>query len=53
MEDRRNGTDRATEPTVEWNETDHFTAFLGKRCRRAMQTEQTVFRQNLGHVLYI
>ena len=36
MEDRRNGTDCATEQTVERNGTDRFTPFLGKRCRRAI-----------------
>ena len=53
MENSRNGTDRVTERigpcngtkrTVERNETDRFTPFLGKRCRRATQTERTDFR---------
>ena len=30
--------------TVERNGPDRFTPFLGKRCRRATQMEQTVFR---------
>ena len=46
LEDRRNGTDRATERTVERNGTDLLTPFLGKRCRCATQTERTVFRKN-------
>ena len=36
---QRNGTERRTERNVPWNEP-----FLGKRCRRATQTERTVFR---------
>ena len=37
---------------TERNGTDRFTPFLGKRCRRATQTERTVFIKNVGHVLY-
>ena len=45
-----NGTDRGTERTVEWNRTDRFTPFLGKRCRRATQMERTVFRTYIEHI---
>ena len=53
VEDRRNGTDRATERSGPWNGTDHFTSFLGKRCRRATQTERTVFRTFFRRVPYV
>ena len=48
IEGRRNEMDRATERTVErngtertveLNKTEHFTLFLGKRCRRADGTD--------------
>ena len=32
-----------TARTLKRNGTDNFTPFLGKRCRRATQTERTVF----------
>ena len=55
VEDRWNGTERngpwnKTERTVERNGTDSFTQFLGKRCRRATQTERTIFRTFFRHV---
>ena len=62
VENSRNGTDRATERsgpcngtkrTVERNGTDRFTPFLGKRYRRATQTERTVFRTFFRRVPYI
>ena len=62
MENSRNGTDRATERsgpcngtkrTVERNGTDRFTPFLGKRYRRATQTERTVFRTFFRRVPYL
>ena len=55
MEDRRNGTDRAMERTVERNGMDRFiiTPFLGKRCRCATQTERTVFGTFLDTYHYI
>ena len=37
---QRNGTERR----MERNGTDRLTPFLGKCCRRATQTERTVFR---------
>ena len=43
-----NGPCNGTEQTVERNETDRFMPFLVKRCRRAMQTDRTVFRSFFG-----
>ena len=42
-----------TERTVQQNGPDHFTPFLGKRCRRATQTERTIFRTLFRRVPYI
>ena len=44
-----NGTKR----TVERNGTDRFTPFLGKRYRRATQTERTVLRTFFRRVPYV
>ena len=57
----RNGTYRGTklERTVERNGTyrgtkrERFTPFLGKRSRRATQTERTVFRTIFRRVAYM
>ena len=42
-----------TEQTMQRNETNRFMPFLGKRCRRATQTERTVFREKIRHVPYV
>ena len=42
VETERNEADRGTER----NEADRFMVFLGKRCRRATQTELTVFLEH-------
>ena len=52
VEDRRNKTDRATERTVERNGTDRFTPFVGKRCRRATQTERTNVWTRIYRIVY-
>ena len=35
--------ERTVQRNGPWNGTERFTLFLGKSCRRATQTEQTVF----------
>ena len=41
------------ERIVQWNGTERFTPFLGKRCRRATQTDRTIFRTFFRRVPYV